>query len=81
VRFDSRDLIVRVTPETGLPAIYACQVCDSTAGKPRPQPAPCPAPSRCQDLSVEPPAKRAAELGATGLSLLRGQLRDSLSRQ
>lgn len=78
--FDSRDLAVRVSPETDLPAIYACQVCDSTIGKPAPRPAPCPPPTKpqCQAPSVKTPKKRAAELEAMELSLLRGQLRDSL---
>lgn len=78
MRFDSRDLIARVTPETDLPAIYACKVCDSTAQQPRP----CPAPTKpqCQAPSVKPPKKRQAETEME-LSLLRGQLRDSLGRQ
>lgn len=76
MRFDSRDLIARVTPETDLPAIYACKVCDSTAQQPRP----CPPPTKpqCQAPSVKPPKKRQAELEAMELSLLRGQLQDSL---
>lgn len=85
MRFDSRDLIARVTPETDLPAIYACKVCDSTAQRPN-DPRPCPAPSKpqCQAPSVKPPKnpkKRQAELEAMELSLLRGQLRDSLGGQ
>jgi hypothetical protein len=83
VRFDSRDLIVSVTPETDLPAIYACQVCDSTAERPKPRP--CPPPTKpCPAPSVKPPKnpkKRAAEHDEMELSLLRVQLRDSLGGQ
>ncbi|HJX29320.1 MAG TPA: hypothetical protein VJ885_15530 [Thermoanaerobaculia bacterium] len=84
MRFDSRDLIAIVTPETDLPAIYACKICDSTAQRPN-NPRPCPAPSspQCQAPSVKPPKnpkKRVAE-AEMELSLLRGQLRDSLGRQ
>jgi hypothetical protein len=81
VRFDSRDLIARVTPETNLPAIYACKVCDSTAPRPN-NPRPCPAPSQpCPAPSAKPPKtpkKRVAGQDDPELSLLRGQLRASL---
>lgn len=80
MRFDSRDLIARVTPESNLPAIYACKVCDSTAPRPN-NPRPCPAPSQpCPAPSVKQPnpKKRLAGQDDPELSLLRVQLRASL---
>lgn len=81
MKFDSRDLIARVTPGTDLPAIYACKVCDSTAPRPN-NPRPCPAPSQpCPAPSAKQPKtpkKRVAGQDDPELSSLRLQLRASL---
>ena len=78
--FDARDLTVHLVPGTeGLP-LFACNICNSTPGG-APKPA-CPSPSKCEGKSgkPKPPKKRAAELAALDLALLRGQLRETLSR-
>lgn len=78
MRFDSRDLTVRLVPGKDGPGLLACNVCDSTPGAPKPN---CPAPSKpqCQGASVKPPKKR-AEMEALDLAALRGQLRETLHR-
>jgi hypothetical protein len=81
VSFDSRDLIVRLpVPGPEAPGLFACQACDTTPGG-APKPA-CPSPSKpqCPKPSVKPPKKRAAELEALDLALLRDQLRETLTR-
>lgn len=86
--FESRDLTVRLVPGNAVPGgVFACNVCDSTPGAPRPQ---CPQPSKpqCQAPSVKPPKNPKKRTGggmemdaaAIDLALLRGQLRDTLSR-
>lgn len=81
--FHSRDLVVRVTPETDLVAIFACGVCDSTVERPKPRPCPAPTKPQCQAPSVKPPKnpkKRMAGEDDPELSSLRVQLRASLLR-
>jgi len=59
--------------------LFACNVCNST---PDPQKPACPPPSKpqCKPPSAKPPKKRSADLAALDLALLRGQLRETLSR-
>lgn len=76
--FDARDLTVQVVPGTEGPPLFACNICNSTPGAPKPA---CPAPSKCQGQSGKPkPPKKRASLEAMDLALLRGQLRETLSR-
>jgi hypothetical protein len=74
--FDSRDLTVRLVPGSDAPGLLACNVCDSTPGKPA-----CPAPSKpqCPKASVKSPKKRNGEMEALDLTLLRSQLRETLN--
>ncbi len=77
--FDARDLIVHLVPGAEGPPLFACNVCNST---PDPQKPACPPPSKpqCKPPSAKPPKKRSADLAALDLALLRGQLRETLSR-
>lgn len=79
MRFDARDLSVHLVPGSEGPPLFACNVCNSTPGAPKPA---CPSPSKpqCPKPSVKPPKKRAAELEALDLALLRDQLRETLTR-
>ena len=76
--FDSRDLTVRLVPGSDAPGLLACNVCDSTPGRPKPN---CPAPTKpqCPKPSVKTPKKRDGEMEALGLALLRSQLRETLN--
>jgi hypothetical protein len=85
VSFDARDLTVHLVPGIEGPALIACNACNTTPGG-VPKPA-CPPPSKpqpkCQAPSAKPPKgpkKRAAELEALDLALLRGKLRETLHR-
>ena len=79
MRFDARDLTIHLVPGTEGPALLACNVCNSTPEPPKPA---CPAPSKpqCPKPSVKPPKKRAPEMEARDLGVLRNQLRETLLR-
>ena len=87
--FEARELNVRLFAPDGteIRLLPVCNLCDTTGGAPKPACPPpskpeCQAPSKpqCQAPSAKTPKKRAAELEALDLALLRGQLRETLHR-
>ena len=77
--FDARDLTVHLVPGIQGPALIACNACNTTPGGGAPKPA-CAPPTQCEAPSAEEPKRRAVGLDALDLALLRGQLRETLSR-
>lgn len=88
--FEARELNVRLFAPDGTEfhLMPVCNLCDTTGGVPKPacpqasKPPACQAPSKpqCQAPSVKTPKKRAAELEALDLALLRSSLRETLLR-
>jgi hypothetical protein len=85
LRFEAKDLAIKLFAEEGQDGILACGACDSTGPPPKPgapaAPKPCPAPSK---PACPPPSKKAGARGEgahlAGLVALRQQLHSTLSQ-